>query len=67
MEEYKRIDLWGKRFHLRIVHSIPGFVCYFNAIISPIRLKLEFWKFTFIVCILYSLFLYIVYLKKGII
>ena len=43
MEEYKKEDLWGKRFHLKIVHSIQGFVCLVNLIISPIRLKIEFW------------------------
>ena len=67
MEEYKKEDLWGKRFHLKIVHSIPGFVCLVNLIISPIRLKIEFWKITFFICIVYSIFLYIVFLKKGII
>jgi hypothetical protein len=39
MNEYAKPELWGKRFHLRIVHSIPGFVCLVNALISPIRLK----------------------------
>ena len=67
MNEYAKPELWGKRFHLRIVHSIPGFVCLVNALISPIRLKQEFWKTIFIFCFIYSTFLYIVFLKKGII
>ena len=61
MAEYAKPELWGIRLHLHIVHIIPGIVCVINAIITPIRLKYEFWKVTFLICIVYSIFLYIVF------
>uniref|UniRef100_A0A7S3FX68 Uncharacterized protein n=2 Tax=Strombidium rassoulzadegani TaxID=1082188 RepID=A0A7S3FX68_9SPIT len=66
MEEYKAPDLWGKRFHLRIVHSIPFLVCFANAAISRVKLKHQFWRVVPSFCLLYGTFVYYVWLSRGI-
>ena len=55
----------GKRWHLILVHSIPGITCVVNAYISNMRLKFGFWKLISCIVSLYCSFLYVFWLRTG--
>ena len=55
----------GKRYHLILVHSIPGITCLINAYVSNMRLKFEFWKLISLIVSVYCTFLYFFWLKTG--
>jgi hypothetical protein len=55
----------GRRYHLIIVHSIPGITCLVNAYISNMRLKFGFWKLISLIASLYCTFLYLFWMKTG--
>jgi hypothetical protein len=62
MEETKVL---GMRYHLILVHSIPGITCIINAYISNMRLKFGFWKLISLIVSVYCSFLYFFWLKTG--
>jgi hypothetical protein len=56
---------FGKRYHLILVHSLPGITCLINAYISNIKLKLNFWKLISLLVTLYTTFLYLFWWRTG--
>jgi len=64
-QEMEEAGSKGKRYHLVLVHSIPGITCLVNAYISNMRLKFGFWKLISFIVSVYCSFLYVFWLKTG--
>ena len=52
----------GRVFHLKIVHSVPGFVCFINSFQTYSKLKPAFWKLISGMVGVYGTFIWVIWI-----